>query len=60
MLMPKVISDYTKNIKIYINVPPFHHEIIVECKPVLEVLSVHMLSAWVKHQAVDINIRDLS
>ena len=31
-----------------------HHEIIADCKLVLEVLSFHMLSAWVKHQIVDI------
>ena len=48
--MPKVISAH---IKIE---APIHHEIIVECK--LEVLSFHILSAWIKHQmAVDINIQ---
>ena len=48
--MPKVISAH---IKIEV---PIHHEIIVECK--LEVLSFHILSAWIKHQmAVDINIQ---
>ena len=51
--MPKVISGL---IKIEVSV---HHEIIVECK--LEVLSFHILSAWVKHQmVVDINIQGLS
>ena len=51
--MPKVISGH---IKIEV---PVRHEIIVECK--LEVLSFHILSAWVKHQmAVDINIQGLS
>ena len=50
--MPKVISGH---IKIEV---PVHHEIIVECK--LEVLSFHILSAWVKHQmVVDINIQGL-
>ena len=40
----KVISGH---IKIEL---PVHHEIIIECK--LEMLSFHMLSAWVKHQMV--------
>ena len=51
--MPEIISG---RIKIEV---PVHHEIIVECK--LEVLSFHILSAWVKHQmVVDINIQGLS
>ena len=51
--MPKVISGH---IRIEV---PVHHKIIVECK--LEVLSIHILSAWVKHQmVVDINFQDLS
>ena len=44
MYISKVISGY---IKIEL---PVHHEIIIECK--LEMLSFHMLSAWVKHQMV--------
>ena len=40
--MPKVISGH---IKIEL---PVHYEIIIECK--LEVLSFHMLPAWVKHR----------
>ena len=48
--MSKVISG---NIKIEVHV---RHEIIAECK--LEVLSFHILSAWVKHQmTVDVNIQ---
>ena len=51
--MSKVISDH---IKIEL---PVHHENIDECK--LEVLSLHMLPAWIKHQmVVDINIQCLS
>ena len=54
--MSKVISDHTKNVTLYINLPPFlaHHEIIIEYNFVLEVLSFRMLSTWVKHQIVDI------
>ena len=51
--MPKVISGHIKT------EVPVYHKIIVECK--VEVLSFHILSAWVKHQmVVDINIQDLS
>ena len=41
--MPKVISDYTKNVQLYINVAPFNHEIFVECKLALELVSFRML-----------------
>ena len=41
--MPKVISYRTEIFKFYINLA--HHEIIFECKLVLEELSFHMLSA---------------
>ena len=34
--MPKVISDNTKNVKVYLNLAPSSHEIIAECKLVLE------------------------
>ena len=51
--MPKIISGH---IKIEL---PVHYEIIIECK--LEVLSFHMLPAWVKYRmVVDINIKGLS
>ena len=40
--------------------PEFHHEIIVECKLVLEVLSFYILAIWVKHQTVIVNIPGLS
>ena len=50
--IPKVISDHTKNVKVHIILaPPVHHEIVFECK-----LSFNMLSAWVRHQIVNINI----
>ena len=62
--MPKINSDRTKNIKLYINldkqINSVHQEIIVECKLVLEAFSFHMLSAWEKYQIVDINIQGLS
>ena len=36
------------------------NEVIDECKQlVLEVISFHVLSAWVKHQIADINIQGL-
>ena len=51
--MAKVISGH---IKIEV---PVHHKTIAECK--LEVLSFHILPAWVKHQMVlDVNIQGLS
>ena len=51
--MPKIISGH---IKIEL---PVHYEIIIECK--LEVLSFHMLPAWVKYRMVaEINIQGLS
>ena len=51
--MSKVISGH---IKIEL---PVHYEIIIECN--LEVLSFHMLPAWIKHRmVVDINIPGLS
>ena len=59
--MPKRISDHTKNVKIYINLAPFLHEIIVKCKLALdEAFSFHKLSAWVIHQIVHIFIQSLS
>ena len=36
---------------------PVHHEIIVECKLVLKVLSFQIFSTWIKHKIVDINIQ---
>ena len=45
---------------------PVHHEITVECKPVylkcFHMFShvLHMFTAWVKHQIVDINVQSLS
>ena len=56
--MPKVISDHTKNVKLYITL--VHHKVIVKCKLVLEVLPFYLFSAWVKHQIVDINIQGFS
>ena len=47
--MHKVIFDHVKN-----------HKVIVECKLLLEVLSFHVLSAWVKLKIVDIDIQGLS
>ena len=59
--MPKVISAHIGNVKLYINLGPCSLRNKLECKQlVLEVLSFHMLSTWVKHQIVDINIQDLS
>ena len=58
--MPKVISDNTKNVKFCINLAPCSSEIILVCKPLLEVFSFHMLSAWIKHQIVNINIQGFS
>ena len=50
--MPKIISGHIKNEL------PIHYEISIECK--LEVLSFHMLPAWVKYRmVVDINIQGL-
>ena len=57
--MPKGISDHLKNVKLYINLVRYSYEII-ECKLVLKVLLFHILSAWVKHQIVDMNIQGLS
>ena len=62
--MPKVISDHTENVKLYLILFHVHYEINMnqlECKQlVLDVLSFHMLSTWVKHQIVDTNIQGLS
>ena len=56
----KVISDPTENVKTFTSIQlPVHREIIVESEFALEVLSLHTLSAWVKHQIVDINIQGL-
>ena len=39
----------------------FNYEITDECKePVLEMLSIRILSTWVKHQVVNVNIQGLS
>ena len=54
--MSKVISDYTKNVTICINLDTVHREIIFEWEVVLEVLIFNMLPALVKQQTVDKNI----
>ena len=46
--MSQVICNRNKNV--YISLVSVHHEIVVERKLVLEVLSFHMLCAWVKHR----------
>ena len=58
--MPQVISDHTINVKLYINLALCSSWKIVACKPLLEVFSFHMLSAWVKHQIIIINIQGFS
>ena len=58
--MPKVISDHTETLKFTWIKFPVHREIIVEYKLVFEVLSFHMLPAWVKHQKGNINLQALS
>ena len=57
--MPKVISDYTKNVKLYIIYLLVLHETIVEGKLALDVFPFHMPSA-ILHQIFDINIQSLS
>ena len=42
--MPKTISDHAKNVELWINWALCSSERIVECKPVLDVFSFHMLS----------------
>ena len=54
--MSKVISGYTKNVTICINLDTVHREIIFEWEVVLEVLIFNMLPALVKQQTVDKNI----
>ena len=46
--MSQVICNRNKNV--YISLVSVNHEIVVERKLVLEVLSFHMLFAWVKHR----------
>ena len=51
--MPKVISDLTKNGKIYINLAPcFSWNHCFEYKFAVDVLSFDMLPAWIIHQIV--------
>ena len=53
--MPKVISDHTKNVKLYINLAPslFTMKLLLHLFTlVLEVIS---LSAWVKRQNVKLS-----
>ena len=56
----KVISDPTENVKTFTSIQlPVRREIIAESEFALEVLSFHVLSAWVKQKIVDINIQGL-
>ena len=57
----KAVYDHAKNVKLCINLVPCSSWDHCWMKTfVLDVLSFHMLSAWVKHQIVNINNQGLT